>query len=122
MFLPQEKESAMKGKKILIIEDDPKSLYALKSVLEARGYTVTAVSTAEEAAALNCDGFTAAVIDIRLPAQQGTEFALQLRDKHPHTRIIFVTAFHDDDALHATLPGSVVLIKPIEMDVLCQLL
>jgi DNA-binding response OmpR family regulator len=112
----------MKGKKILIIEDDPKSLYALKSVLEARGFDVAAVSTAEEAATISCDGFAAAVIDIRLPTQQGTDFARDLRTRHPHMRIIFVTAFHDDDALHATLPGSILLIKPIEMDVLCQLL
>jgi DNA-binding response OmpR family regulator len=111
----------MKGKKILIIEDDPKSLYALKSVLEARGFDVVAVSTAEEAAAIDYNDFAAAVIDIRLPEKQGTEFAMDLREKHPYMRIIFVTAFHDDDALHATLPGSILLIKPIEMDVLCQL-
>jgi DNA-binding response OmpR family regulator len=112
----------MQSKKILVVEDDAKSRFALTSVLEARGFDVIATSTAEEAASVQGDGMHAAVIDIRLPEQQGTEFALDLRKKHPHMRIILVTAYHEEGALNISLPGAILLIKPIEMDVLCRLL
>jgi CheY-like chemotaxis protein len=109
------------AKKILVIEDDAKSRYALQSVLEARGFDVTAVSSAEEAHQVNGHPYSAAVIDIRLPKKQGNHFAEELRQEHPNLRIIFVTAYHDT-GIQIGIPGSVLLIKPIEMDVLCQLL
>jgi len=108
-------------KKILVIEDDAKSRFALRPVLEERGFHVTAVASAEEAAEVNGHPYSAAIIDIRLPNKQGNHFAEELRQTHPDLRVIFVTAYHDT-AIRIAVPGSVLLIKPIEMDVLCQLL
>jgi DNA-binding response OmpR family regulator len=111
----------MKRKRILVIEDDAKSRFALESVLQDRGYDVVAVGSAEEAEAkMDHHPFDAAVVDMRLPKKQGPDFARDLHKKNGDTRIIFVTAYHED--VHAPIPGSVLLIKPIQMDVLCKLL
>ena len=105
--------------RILIIEDDDKSRFALQSVLQERGYEVIAAMTAEEAALVEGHPFSAAVIDLRLPAKQGHTYAQELRAAHPNLRIIFVTAYHGDGNLQLVLPGYVLLIKPIVMYLLC---
>ena len=71
----------MPSKRILLIEDDPKSLFALESVLTDRGYDVTACASAEEANAISCDSLHVAIVDVRLPEIQGTEFAISLRTR-----------------------------------------
>ena len=117
----EEGRRMMQRKKILIIEDDGKSRFALESVLQERGYEVLSVGSAEEAEAqMGHQQFDAAVVDMRLPKKQGTDFARDLRKRYKDIRIIFVTAYHED--VHAPIPGSVLLIKPIQMDVLCKLL
>ncbi len=108
--------------RILLIEDDPRSLFALHSVLQSRGYDVTGYATAEEAAACNGHPYDAAIIDIRLPGEQGPDYAQRLHAKHPDTRILFVTAYDGVPQLKTAIPGSVVLIKPIAVDRLTRLL
>ena len=83
----------MASKRLLIVEDDPKSRYAFLSVLQARGYEAVACADAEEALHLNGDHFDAAILDVRLPLLQGPALAHELRQKHPKMRIIFVTAY-----------------------------
>jgi DNA-binding response OmpR family regulator len=112
----------MNRTKVLIVEDDARSLFALESVLQARGFAVTAYPTAEEAHRCNGHPYDVAVIDVRLPGQQGPDYARQLRNKHPDTRIIFVTAFNGVSELGSTIPGSIVLVKPIDVDTLVKLL
>ena len=112
----------MTRKSLLIVEDDPRSLYAFQAVLQARGYQVVACDSAEQA--LKQDGmhFDAAIIDVRLPKMQGTEFATELRQKNGDTRIIFVTAYNGVSEIKAAFPQSTVLLKPIDMDTLLRLL
>jgi DNA-binding NtrC family response regulator len=111
----------MKSKSILLVEDDPKSKYALETVLQDHGHTVHSFSSAEEAAEAS-NHFDAAVIDIRLPNQQGPDFAIAFKKKNPDIRIIFITAYDSVPHLRQTLPGSVLLVKPIDMSVLTKLL
>ena len=111
----------MSAPRILIIEDDPRSLFALQSVLQSRGYDVTGFASAEEAHRHNHHPYHAAIIDVRLPGEQGPAYAQRLHQNHPDTRILFVTAYDAVPELRA-LPGSVVLVKPIDVDLLTRLL
>ena len=110
------------GKKILLIEDDPKLCYALHAVLEARGYRVTAYSSAEAAAKLDGQKIDAAIIDVRLPEQPGTEFAEALQKKFGHIRIILITAFDDLEKYRSEFKTIPILAKPFTMPQLTALL
>ena len=112
----------MAGKRLLVVEDDPKSLYAFEAVLQARGFDVVACANAEDALHVKADHFDAAIVDVRLPRMQGTEFATQLQRLHPTMRIIFVTAYDGVREIQAAIPQSVVLLKPVDMDVLLRAL
>jgi DNA-binding response OmpR family regulator len=112
----------MKGKKLLIVEDDPKSLYALKMVLQDRGFQVVACDSAEAAADLAAERFDAAILDVRLPGAHGTDVAARLRRSHPATRIVFVTAYNGVKSIEGSFPGAHVLVKPLDLEALVRLL
>ena len=111
----------MNPKNILLIEDDPKSKYAIQTVLEDQGHSVQSNSSAEDAIEAS-NHFDAAIIDVRLPHQQGPDFAIQFKKKNPHLRVIFITAYDAIPHVRQAVPGSVVLVKPIDMDTLTRLL
>jgi two-component system KDP operon response regulator KdpE len=70
----------MAGERILVCDDDPQILRALRLVLRGAGYEVLTTSTAEEAldrAALA--GPHAAIIDLMLPDRPGIEVCRELR-------------------------------------------
>lgn len=112
----------MNRRTVLLIDDDARSLFAMEAILQARGFAVTAHPDAEQAHACNGHPYDVAIIDVRLPGEQGPDYARGLLAKHPNTRIIFVTAYNGVSEIGESIPGSVVLIKPIDMDTLVKLL
>ncbi len=112
----------MSRKTVLLIEENPASRSAIKSLLQQRGFEVTGHPSAEEAYRCNGHPYDVAVIDVRLPGQQGPAYARHLRSLHPETRIIFVTAANAVSEIGESLPGSAVLIKPVDVDFLAKLL
>ena len=112
----------MAHSKVLIVEDDPKSLYAFKSVLQARGFDIVATASAEDALACDVSDCDTALIDVRLPKMQGTDLALHLREKHPSLRIVFVTAYNGVDKIQERVARSAVMLKPVDIDSLLRLL
>jgi len=107
----------MTGKKLLLVEDDPKSLFAIRSLLEANGFDVMACGSAEDAitridedAELSC-----AVIDLRLPQMQGPELGHALRQRHPAIKLIFTTAFDGSARVRKEFPDAHVLVKPLNV-------
>lgn len=82
-------------KRVLIVEDDANERFTLSRVLERVGYSVTAVSTAEEAiAALPGVEFHAVVSDVMMPETDGVSLARSIAEKSPGTPVILVSAFH----------------------------
>jgi DNA-binding response OmpR family regulator len=117
-------------KKILLIEDDPKSRYALHSVLQQHGHHVTATEDSAAARKLTEEVYDVAIIDVRLPDELGTKFAAQIKERSPSTRVIFITAsrvifitaYDDMERVRDPIEGAVILVKPIDMEVLLKLL
>ena len=64
----------MKGKSLLIVDDDPRSLYAFGAVLQAHDFHVTACDRAETAVDHDGTYFDAATADVRCQ-KQGTLLA-----------------------------------------------
>ncbi|MGA2470849.1 MAG: response regulator transcription factor [Solirubrobacteraceae bacterium] len=87
----------MSGERILVCDDDPQILRALRLVLRTAGYEVLATATADEAldqAALR--GPHAAIVDLMLPDRPGIELCRELRE-WSELPIIVLSAVDDEE-------------------------
>lgn len=109
---------------ILLVDDDPRNLDVLESVLESEDYTLVRAGSADSALLALIDGeFAAIVLDVQLPGMNGLELA-QLIKQRKRTRdipIIFLTGFFPEEkfALEGYYAGAVdYLSKPVNPDIL----
>jgi PAS domain S-box-containing protein len=109
---------------ILVVDDQPESLVALRTVLEQLGREVITAPSGEEA--LKCllhDDFAVIVMDVRMPGLNGFETVelIKKRERHEDTAVIFLTA-GDADAEQVTRgysAGAVdYMLKPVDPDML----
>jgi CheY-like chemotaxis protein len=79
---------------ILVIDDDPGTREALVAILDRAGYRITSLagSAAEIAGACSRRGYQVAVVDYRLPHDNGLEVARQLKQAMPDCRIILISS------------------------------
>ncbi len=78
---------------ILIVDDEPFVLSALKETLERERYHVVAVSSPLKALALVADREFAVIIsDQRMPEMMGLDFLIESKRLRPHTSRILITA------------------------------
>lgn len=82
-------------KRILIVDDEEHILSILRLTLETAGYEVGEAAGGEAAIAAFGDGATwdAVLLDQKMPGMDGLEVLRQLKEHHPTTRVIMVTAF-----------------------------
>jgi CheY-like chemotaxis protein len=84
--------------KILVVDDEPKSLYALQELLAPLHQDLMAAQSGEEALklALRHD-FAVILLDVRMPGIDGIETArlIRGRERSRQTPIIFLTAQAD---------------------------
>ena len=109
---------------ILIVDDEPKNLTVLETVLDHPGYRLVRAGSADEALlALVVDEFALLILDIRMPNMTGIELAQMIRGrrKTAHVPIIFLTAYYNEDqhVLEGYGTGAVdYLLKPVNPVVL----
>ncbi|MFA7242334.1 MAG: response regulator [Sulfuricellaceae bacterium] len=87
--------------KILIVDDVPANLVALRKLLAKAPADVVTASNGNEALSLALDSdFALVLLDVHMPDMDGYEVAewLQSEEKTRHIPIIFVTAAYKDDA------------------------
>jgi len=109
------------GAHLLLVDDDADLLRLLSMRLEANGYKVTAVSSAEAALAHIAMELPAMVIsDIRLPGRDGMALFQQIRKQFSALPVILLTAHGTiPDAVEATSLGAYAyLTKPFDAKVL----
>jgi two-component system alkaline phosphatase synthesis response regulator PhoP len=121
--------------KILVIEDDPDMLAALRMPLESNGYEMIAAATAEEGLQKVKEVEPDLIIlDVMLETTTaGFQVSLQLRSPDPRSEyaayrpipILLLTAIHTTTSLRfgpdeAYLPVDDFVEKPIEPDVLLE--
>jgi len=112
------------GGAILVVDDQPESLVALRTVLEPLGREVVTAPSGEEALKrLLQDDYSVIVMDVRMPGLNGfqTVELIKRRDRHEDTAVIFLTA-GDADAEQVTRgysAGAVdYMLKPVDPDML----
>lgn len=114
--------------KVLIIDDDSRNIFALKAVLQAKGYDcVTAESARHGLEKLhNNDDIDAILMDMMMPEMDGYQAIAEIKKVFPQstTPIIAVTAqAMDGDREKCLRAGATAYIsKPINIDELMTLL
>jgi len=112
---------AMKGGNILIVDDMPENLFALKELLSEQCDQITCASSGNEALSLLLkeNQYSLILLDVQMPGLDGFE-TLSLMKKHPKTcdiPVIFITAIYNDEKyLHVGYETGAVdyICKPID--------
>ena len=109
---------------ILLVDDEPRNLMVLESILDSADYQLTKAQSGQEALmALLAQDFALLVLDIEMPGMNGWELAqlIKKRKKTEHIPIIFLTAHYaeDEHILQGYTAGAVdYLTKPVNSAIL----
>jgi signal transduction histidine kinase len=114
----------MSAAAILAVDDDPKTLLALRELLGGEGRAVVTARSGDEA--LRCvlkQDFAVILLDARMPGVDGFETArlIRERERSRHTPIIFLTgAYEDVSSMFRGYEAGAVdyLVKPLVPEVL----
>ena len=85
---------------ILLVDDDPKNLMVLETILDSPDYRLVKASSADQTLmALMQEEFAAIVLDVQMPDMSGLELArlIKQRKKTQHVPILFLTAYYQED-------------------------
>jgi CheY-like chemotaxis protein/glycine cleavage system H lipoate-binding protein len=97
-----------KGKRILVLDDDPVVGLSCKRILGAEGYVVSAVAKGEDAIKrLSNEEIDLLISDIRLPDIYGIEVLREARQIQPKTDVVIITGYPTlEDAKEAIRLGA----------------
>ena len=85
---------------ILIVDDEPKNLTVLETVLDDPGYRLVRAESADQALlALVAEEFALLILDVRMPGMTGFELAKMIKERKKTSLvpIIFLTAYYNED-------------------------
>jgi two-component sensor histidine kinase len=109
---------------ILIVDDEPKNLTVLQSILDDPDYRLVRAESADQALlALIAEQYALLILDVRLPGMSGFELAQMIKERKKTARvpIIFLTAYYSEDqhVLEGYGAGAVdYLHKPVNASIL----
>ena len=96
---PETAELPAEKAKILLVDDEPKSLFALQELLSTLNQNLMVAQSGEEALRLALkNDFAVILLDVRMPGIDGFETArlIRSRERSKSTPIIFLTAAADE--------------------------
>src|SRR3978361_685643 len=109
---------------ILIVDDEPKNLTVLETVLDSPRYRLIRAESAEQALlALLADEFAILILDVRMPGVTGFDLAQMIKERKKPSEIpiIVLTAYYNEDqhVIEGYDSGAVdYLLKPINPAIL----
>ncbi len=109
--------------KILMVDDEPKSVKLLKMRLEEMGHTLQSAGTVEEAKErLSGELFDLMITDVRLPDGSGIELVPFARNQSSSLPIVVITAYGTiQDAVRAMQSGATDFVqKPFELEAMAM--
>lgn len=93
--------------RILVCDDEPQILRALRIVLREAGFTVTVTATGEEALdAAALDAPDAVIVDLVLPGVDGVEITRRLREWSDAPIIVLSAVGEEDEKVRALAAGA----------------
>jgi two-component sensor histidine kinase/CheY-like chemotaxis protein len=121
---PPSSDGAEELVNILIVDDEPKNLTVLETVLDSPRYRVFRAESADKALlALLRHDFAVLILDVQMPGITGFELAQMIKErkKTSEVPIIFLTAYYNEDqhVIEGYDSGAVdYLLKPINPAIL----
>ena len=108
----------MARSRILVVDDEKLIRWTLRERLAEAGYAVVEAETGTEALLLAEEGADLVLLDFKLPDLDGLEVLRRLRERHPDTLVILITALATvENAVEAMKRGAWhYLNKPIDLD------
>ena len=104
---------------ILVVDDEESQRTLLAGFLRKKGHNVSVADSGKAAIDLNrTDGFDLAIMDLKMPDQDGIETMTQMKDIDPETFFILLTGYGTvDSAVRAMKMGAYdYLSKPVNLD------
>jgi CheY-like chemotaxis protein len=123
----RDREAAFEGKRILIVEDDVRNVFALTAVLEPRGAKVAIARNGREAVEyLHAhDDVDLVLMDIMMPEMDGIEAMTLLRKEHKFAKLPIIAltakAMADDRDKCLAAGANDYIAKPLDVDKLLSL-
>jgi signal transduction histidine kinase/DNA-binding response OmpR family regulator len=105
--------------RILVVDNEPRMVDSLKTLLSMEGYDVVGENdSAEVMSRLHDSEFDLVIADIKMPGLNGIELLRQVRCKDPHMGVILITGYASlETAKEAIDEGAFgYLTKPLELD------
>ena len=121
-------DEALAGRKVLIVDDDVRNIFALSSVLERRGMSVLTAGTGREAISTlqSTPDIALVLMDIMMPEMDGYETMQAIRKDHMFRRLPIVAltakAMKGDRERCLEAGASEYLAKPVNTDQLLSTL
>jgi HAMP domain-containing protein/CheY-like chemotaxis protein/signal transduction histidine kinase len=121
-------DEALVGKKVLVVDDDVRNIFALSSVLERRGMTVLTASTGREAIATleSTPEIAIVLMDVMMPEMDGNETMQHIRRNSEFRRLPIIAltakAMKGDREKCLEAGASEYLAKPVNTDQLLSAL
>ena len=87
---------------LLVVDDDPSVLQVASKVLKRGGYEVLGASGGAEALALaeaHAGQISLLLTDVVMPGMGGRELSENFRERHPSVRILFMSAYTEDEVI-----------------------
>ena len=111
------------GERVLLVEDEPAVRDGMVQSLEALGYRVVAVESAEAVESLPAGAeFDLLLTDLMLPGAHGADLAARLRRERPGLAVIIMSGYAPDEGLREEIGGGGVhyLQKPFDLGTLAR--
>ena len=122
----QQKQQQQKHSvNILVVDDEPDTLFTYKSLLLSEGYNVQAFTDPQEALKHfvqlpdPSSFYQLVLLDIRMPRLNGLQLFYRIKAISPKTKIIFCSALDIAEELTSILPGvkyNHIIKKPVERE------
>ena len=126
--LLHDQEAIFKNKRILIVDDDMRNVYALSNILEDKGLFVTATTNGSECLdrLAKDPNFSLVLMDIMMPVMDGCETMKQIRKMPRFAKLPIIAltakAMKGDRSMCIEAGASDYLAKPVEVDKLFSML
>ena len=111
-------QNIIRGKRILLVEDEPNVRGSFRMILEIDDHTVTEASNGAEALDLFTQGqFDLVATDYETPVMKGNELAVSVKKLAPKQPILMITAYAKELG-DSENPVDAILNKPFTRDAL----
>src|ERR1035441_5256210 len=109
-------QKIIRGKRILLVDDEPSVREAFSMMLKFDGHSVTEANDGAEALELFAKGqFDLVTTDFEMPVMRGNELAVRIKQLAPKQPILMITAYGNQLG-DSENPVDSILNKPFTMD------